>query len=417
MSQSKPRENRTITVDFQDAATYHRLRQDSTAYVQHVATFLQDHDLELKHKPDCLGGYALTRHSHYARVRLDGLVIWRVACKHCRAVFTVLPQFVLRYSALAPAAVKPAVYATHGGLSLELCDSLFATPPMALYRVVCAFGRTSLVSLLTRCGLTLPPYLLADEKHSHCRQAKVYLPTIVTGRVIWHLGYTHDKSAASFQASYQQFRATAQSVDPDYAPDGILTDGFESTRKSWRHLFPDSALGNCLRHATARVRSKLHDITTPLRDTLSQEFHALLYTERDAQPNAIRCLGQQLRRFAEKVTRLAGADNGTRIHEWITRKKCGWYALLRHPEMPTTATYVDQAHNALDRKLFMMKAFHHPTGHQAEFLTSLAALYNLVPYQRRAKNAGKCGVEVEGGHVPSNDWFLNLQILTAGGLR
>jgi hypothetical protein len=38
----------------------------------------------------------------------------------------------------------------------------------------------------------------------------------------------------------------------------------------------------------------------------------------------------------------------------------------------------------------------------------LAHLYNLVPYQRRAKHAGQCGVEVEGGKVPTQDWLLNL---------
>jgi hypothetical protein len=26
-------------------------------------------------------------------------------------------------------------------------------------------------------------------------------------------------------------------------------------------------------------------------------------------------------------------------------------------------------------------------------------------------------VEVEGGRVPTRDWFLNLQILTSGGFR
>jgi len=44
-------------------------------------------------------------------------------------------------------------------------------------------------------------------------------------------------------------------------------------------------------------------------------------------------------------------------------------------------------------------------------------LYNLVPYQRRAQHAGQCGVEVEGGKVPTHDWLLNLQILTSGGLQ
>jgi hypothetical protein len=70
------------------------------------------------------------------------------------------------------------------------------------------------------------------------------------------------------------------------------------------------------------------------------------------------------------------------------------------------STVLDQAHNAIDRKLFAMKGFHHPGGSQGAFLMGLAHLYNLIPYQRRALHTGKCGVEVEGGRVPTSDWRL-----------
>ena len=91
------------------------------------------------------------------------------------------------------------------------------------------------------------------------------------------------------------------------------------------------------------------------------------------------------------------------------------YPIFRLPNYPQdTGT---RPHNAIERKLFAMKGFHHPKGSQQAFLTGLAHLYNLVPYQRRAQHAGQCGVEVEGGRVPTADWFLNLQILTSGGFR
>ena len=112
-----------------------------------------------------------------------------------------------------------------------------------------------------------------------------------------------------------------------------------------------------------------------------------------------------------------GTANGERVRYWFQDKKAGWYAVLEDPRMPVTSTLLDQAHHAIDRKLFMMKGFHHPKGSQQAFLRGLAHLYNLVPYQRRAQHAGQCGVEVEGGRVPTPDWFLNLQILTSGGLR
>jgi hypothetical protein len=46
-----------------------------------------------------------------------------------------------------------------------------------------------------------------------------------------------------------------------------------------------------------------------------------------------------------------------------------------------TSTLLDPAHNAIERKLFMMKAFHLPGGSQQTFLGGLAHLYNLVAWQ------------------------------------
>jgi hypothetical protein len=128
-------------------------------------------------------------------------------------------------------------------------------------------------------------------------------------------------------------------------------------------------------------------------------------------------LGQRLRRFADHVTHTAGEANGKRVRLWFQAKKAGWYAVLADPQMPVTSTLLDQAHNAIERKPFAMKGFHHPEGSQQAFLTGLAHLYNLIPYQRRAQHAELCGVEVEGGTVPTRDWFLNLQILASGGFR
>ena len=98
-----------------------------------------------------------------------------------------------------PEVARDALLATHGGLSLELCAVLYHISPMALYRLVCALGQHRLVTVLTRCGLPLPAYFLADEKHRRCLTEKVYLPTIVRGRVIWHLGYIEEANRPSRQ--------------------------------------------------------------------------------------------------------------------------------------------------------------------------------------------------------------------------
>jgi hypothetical protein len=409
------RENRTITVDFQDESTYGRLLGDGKAFLECILAFLLSLGFQLKHKATCRGGGCLTRHSHYIRVRLGGVTIWRLQCTTCKAVFTVLPHFVLRYRQMRPAVARDALLATHGGLSLELCTVLYHISPMALYRLVCALGQQSLVTVLTRCGLPLPVYVLADEKHSHCLTNKVYLPMVVSGRVIWHLGYTEDASAAALTQSYSEFQRAASQQEPSYRVQGILPDGFDSTVKSMRTLFPGARLGNCLRHAINKLPKKLAAIASPVRKALRSQFHTLLYRARQRKSLRVFALGQRLRHFADHVATTAGAANGQRVRHWFQDKKAGWYTVLADPRMPVTSTLLDQAHNAIDRKLFMMKGFHHPKGNQQAFLRGLAHLYNLVPYQRRAQHAGQCGVEVEGGTVPTREWFLNLQILTSGG--
>jgi hypothetical protein len=415
---AKPtRENRTSTVDFQNETTYVQLLGDSKAFLELVLAFILSIGFQLKHKATCRGGGRLTRHSHYVRVRLGGLTIWRIQCTRCKAVFTVLPHFVLRYRSMSPDVARNALLATHGGLSLELCAVIGQISPMALYRLVCALGHQSVVAVLTRCGLPLPTYFLADEKHSHCLTDKMYLPTIVHGRVLWHVGYTEEASAAAFTQSYQEFQRAAVHQEPTYRVRGTLTDGFDSTTKSLHTLFPGARLGNCLRHAIIKLPKKLGAIASPVRKALRTQFHTLLYRARQRKGLRVFALGQRLRHFADHVATTAGTANGERVRHWMQEKKAGWYAVLEDPQMPVTSTLLDQAHNAIERKLFAMKGFHHPGGSQQAFLTGLAHLYNLIPYQRRAEHAGQCGVEVEGGRLPTHDWLLNLEILTSGGYQ
>src|SRR5438309_4864053 len=138
------RANRTITIDFHNEATYFQLLGDGKAFVECVMAFLLSLGFQLAHKATCHGGGCLTRHSHYMRVRLGGVSIWRIQCTRCKAVFTVLPHFVLRYRQMRPEVARDALLATHGGLSLELCAVICHISPLALYRLVCAFGHPSL---------------------------------------------------------------------------------------------------------------------------------------------------------------------------------------------------------------------------------------------------------------------------------
>jgi hypothetical protein len=118
--------------NFRDEATYFCLIADGKAFLEFVFAFLLSLGFQLKHKATCHGGGCLTRHSHYVRLRLGGVTIWRIQCTTCHAVCTVLPHFVLRYRQMRPEVARDALLATHGGLSLEWCAVICNLSPMAL---------------------------------------------------------------------------------------------------------------------------------------------------------------------------------------------------------------------------------------------------------------------------------------------
>jgi hypothetical protein len=212
---------------------------------------------------------------------------------------------------------RDAPLATQGGLSLALCAVLSHIAPMALYRLVCALGHHSLVTVLTRCGLPLAAYCLAAEKPSRCLTDKVYLPTIVSGRVLWHLGYTDEASAASLTQSYGVFQRAAVQQEPSYRVKGVLTDGCDGTTKSLRALLPGVRVGICLRHAPLKLPKKLVAIASPVRTALRTQCHPLWFRARQRTSLRVFALGQRLRRFVGHVTATAGPAKGERVRRWF----------------------------------------------------------------------------------------------------
>ena len=148
------------------------------------------------------------------------------------------------------------------------------------------------------------------------------LPTIVCGRILWHLGYTEAASTAAFTQSYREFQQAALQQEPLYRVRGILTDGFDSTTSSMRTLFPGARLGNCLRHAINKLPGKLVAIASPVRKALRSQFHTLLYRARQRKGLRVFALGQRLRHFADRVTQSAGEANGERVRRWFHEKLC-----------------------------------------------------------------------------------------------
>jgi len=213
-----------------------------------------------------------------------------------------------------------------------------------------------------------------DEQQTPCRRSTAYLPTIAQGRLIWPLSYTTAKSAQAFGQSYKRCRQAALPVDPAYRVRGLRPLGFARTIPSRRTLCPKASMGNCRLQAMKKVPAKPPAFSSSLRQHLSPRFAQVFDEVPKRAGQRVFALGQKLRCCTEHVGIVAGTAQRTQIYEWITQKKPGWYAVYADRQMPRTTTWVDQAHNALDRKLCMIKGFHQPYGNQQQFLRGRALL-------------------------------------------
>jgi hypothetical protein len=108
---------------------------------------------------------------------------------------------------------------------------------------------------------------------------------------------------------------------------------------------------------------------------------------------------------------------GERGRRWCQDQQAGWSGVRDDPQMPVMSTRRDQAHHAIEWTRVAMQGVHHPAGRQEACLRGLADLDHRGPDQRRARHAGPCGIDVEGGTVPPRDWWLHLPSLTSGGFR
>ena len=99
---------------------------------------------------------------------------------------------------------------------------------------------------------------------------------MVCGRGLWHLGSVEEARAVAFTQSYQELQQAALHQEPAYRVRGLLPDGFESTVKSRRTLFPGARLGNCLRHAINQRPKTRTAIGSPVRKAWRSQLPTLL---------------------------------------------------------------------------------------------------------------------------------------------
>jgi hypothetical protein len=95
---------------------------------------------------------------------------------------------------------------------------------------------------------------VADEKHSWWRGERFYIAVTAAVGCFLGVSVTESADAVALQQAYGEFQQEAQPVNPNYCPQSVNTDGWDSTQQAWKALFLGITLVLCFVHTVLGIQ-------------------------------------------------------------------------------------------------------------------------------------------------------------------
>jgi len=267
-----------------------------SALLKYIQPLLKAQLQPEQHHDGCTDQSHYTIHSQRNR-HLQGLSgqretipICRVRCQACRAVFTMLPSFILRYRRQDADCLGKLLEMNLGmGLTLRETASIYSWmgveqgwQPSWVWTLVQWLGYLLPVSLLLmRMGLTPPEHLLSDEKFAVLNGEKVYLFLVSEQELIWYGKWMSNTDEDSFTETIEAFcvemdggaRSSGQlEADDEYVPISVTTDGWVASQNAWERQVPSITLMECKLHGNKRVSLSLNEYVKAHPELSSQQL-------------------------------------------------------------------------------------------------------------------------------------------------
>ncbi|MGH8473578.1 MAG: hypothetical protein ACREVJ_14220, partial [Gammaproteobacteria bacterium] len=328
-------------------------------------------------------------------------------------LYQVRPSFVMPYMVARTEAVEKALYLRHWGVPFDALAYVFGRNAMFWYRAERALGRASIVGTTVKSPKTLPPHLVADEKHTWLQGHKIYVPTTVGGGCMLGASLTPSASAEALEQAYGEFAAEARELSPSYAPKTVCTDGWEATQAAWKRLFPGICLILCFLHSVLKIVERCVRDRPLCKALLDKAWSAYEATTRSQ-------FSQRLRRLREWASEHLAEGVVRHSVLGLCRKAPLFACSYRFTKAPRTSNAVDRLIDYQDRLLYAMRYFH-GSAHSARLaVRSMALRWNFHPYGARIQRDNprrRSPFHDLNGFEYHPNWLHNLLIASSLGGR
>jgi hypothetical protein len=250
---------------------------------------------------------------------------------------------------------------------------------------------------------------VADEKHSWRINERVYIATTVAEGCFLGVGVSETADTEGLSQAYGEFQQEILALDPDYAPESVNTDGWESTQNAWQQLFPSVTLMLCFLHTVLSIQQSCrrnHQFFQDITQKLWELYHS-------PSPSYF---GQRLRRLLEWS---ATQEISEVIHQKLQKlvgKSARFKQTFDSPQAYRTSNQVDRLMNYQDRILYSMQYFHGTKESMRLGVRAMAMLWNFHPYGQKTLSLtpdSRSPFEDLNGFQYHDHWLRNLLIASS----
>lgn len=293
-------------------------------------------------------------------------------------VYQIRPSFLMPYMIAKTDEIEKALYLRRYGVPFEALAYVFGRDPMYYYRAFVAMGKVNLVSTTVKSDKRLPKHLLADEKHTWIEGEKLFAATTVGGGCILGVGVSACASTPGLTSAYEDFKLEAQTLDSNYSPITINTDGWLPTIQSWLAIFPSITPILCFLHSWLKIQDRCKRVKELFPEIKKKVWHCYHSSTRSE-------FAQRIRRFRQwAVSNVKEPATLSKILELCSNSP-KFKLAFDFPQSYRTSANLDRLMNYQDRILYSSQYFHGYEQSAKLFLRASALLWNFHPYSNRCK--------------------------------
>jgi len=327
-----------------------------------------------------------------------------------KLAYTIAPCDVLPYMTGMVSDIEKGMFLKQFGVPDWALTYVFGGNDSYWYRQTEAFGRYNLVGSTVKEADNMPTDLLADEKHAKAHGGKWYVGTTVAQDCVLGASVSTTADAEGLTAAYGVFKQEAQTVQPQYQPGTVNTDGWAATGKAWRTLFPSVVIILCFLHAFIKIRSRckrLGDYYEQIKQQVWEIYHAV---DRDEFKDSIRSLQNWVMAHRHVLT-----SSAIESIDKLCQRADQYCLAFAHPTAYRTSNMLDRHMEPMARWLAGSRYFHGNV-QSAELRTrAWALLHNYRIYCPRAKvsDSFRSPAHKLNGFVYRDNWLENLLVASS----